>query len=124
MLYETSTEYSEKLRSPQNLEKRGDTPENPFKNNADGTLLVEPSNVVCDATLSVTGMANLLSKNNKQKDLRTDLQNLTLSADEPAAVQHQRSSTAKNNRRTRTYSHVDWSTTLGMINIIFYFVCE
>lgn len=75
--------------------------------------VLEPSNVVCEASLSASGSATLLSKQQHQQkgDILSDFQQMSVSV---ADQSNDSQKGAKQHQRQRTYSHVDWSTTLGI----------
>ena len=74
---------------------------------------MEPSNVVCEASLSASGSANLLSKQQQQKgDILSSFQQMSVSVTDQL---NDSQKGGKQHLRQRTYSHVDWSTTLGII---------
>jgi ubiquitin carboxyl-terminal hydrolase 16/45 len=87
------------LHSPQSAEKKDDMPENLFK---------EPNNVVCEATMSSTGIANLT---NLTKKLSID-ENIVDEDEKTKAIKSQQL-LRQNQARTRQISYVDWSNTLG-----------
>lgn len=71
-----------------------------------------PSNEVFEASLSVSGSASLINKQN-QCNILSDLQKLSVSATEKSNVSRR----GTKQQRQRTCSHVDWSNTLGIKNI-------
>ena len=118
------------MKSPQNPEKRDDTPENPFKDKdvqssmddaemADMTPITgedtaASNNVVLEASMSATGIAQLLNKQ-QQENLSQDVsQKLKLEDNvEDDILKAQKLRQQQQRIRQRTLSHMDWSTTLA-----------
>lgn len=93
------------LSSPQSSEKKDDMPENPFK---------EPNNVVCEATLSATGVASLTNQISKKCNIEGgDEASANIEEDEKTKAIEQQQKLRQGAGRTRQISHADWSNTLG-----------
>lgn len=92
------------LKSPQSPEKKDDMPENPFKGEEVGETA---SNVVCEATISTSGLASLTTHISKVKiDGEID-------EDEKQEAIKNQQMLRQQQHRTRQISHADWSNTLG-----------
>lgn len=88
---------STELKSPQSPEKKDDMPENPFKGED------AANNVVCEASISSSGLANLTSHIEKVK----------IDEDDKAKAIKSQQLLRQQQPRTRQISHADWSNTLG-----------
>lgn len=88
---------STELKSPQSPEKKDDMPENPFKGED------AANNVVCEASISSTGLASLTSHIEKVK----------IDEDDKAKAIKSQQLLRQQQPRTRQISHADWSNTLG-----------
>lgn len=88
---------STELKSPQSPEKKDDMPENPFKGED------VANNVVCEATISTTGMASLT----------THIEKLKVDEDDKQKAIKSQQLLRQQQPRTRQISHADWSNTLG-----------
>lgn len=95
---------TEQLKSPLTPEKKDDEPENLFKEGE------QPVNVLCEATMSSAGIANLSNHISKVK----------IAEDEATIDENEKQKAIKNQQilrqqqnRTRQISHADWSNTLG-----------
>lgn len=93
------------LKSPQTPEKKDDEPENPFKEGEQPA-----SNVVCEATMSSAGLANLSNHISKVKIAEDDA---TIDEDEKQKAIKNQQLLRQQQHRTRQISHADWSNTLG-----------
>lgn len=87
--------------SPQNPEKLDDMPENPFKSEADA------KNIVCEMSLSSSGVANLNSQITKMK-----VDSEEASEEREKAFKEQQKK-CQQKQRERLTSHIDWSNTLS-----------
>lgn len=114
------------IKSPLIPEKIDDMPENPYKDKDNDSALedsdIEPltgsnsaTNVVCEASMSTTGIAHLLSKQQLKSSNNDDPNNENpKTSTEDVDREQQRAMRQQQQRhRQRTLSHVDWSTTLA-----------
>jgi ubiquitin carboxyl-terminal hydrolase 16/45 len=85
--------------SPQNPEKPDDMPENPFKAETD------PKNIVCEMSLSSSGVANLNSQILKLK--------VEPEGDERERAIKEQQKKCQQRQRERLTSYIDWSNTLS-----------
>lgn len=88
--------------SPQNPEKPDDMPENPFKAEADAK-----NNIVCEMSLSSSGVANLNSQIIKMK---VDTEEASEEREKAFKEQQKK---CQQKQRERLTSHIDWSNTLS-----------
>lgn len=95
---------TEQLKSPLTPEKKDDEPENPFKEGE------QPVNVLCEATMSSAGLANLSNHISKVKIAEDDV---TIDENEKQKAIKNQQLLRQQQNRTRQISHADWSNTLG-----------
>lgn len=96
---------AESVLSPQNPEKPDDMPENPFK----GETSKEVNNIVCEVSISSSGMANLNSQISK---IKVDENETIDDVERENAIKAQQKK-CQQKQRERLISHIDWSNTLS-----------
>ncbi|KAL7029455.1 hypothetical protein ACKWTF_006253 [Chironomus riparius] len=95
----------ETVLSPQNPEKLDDMPENPFKSEASK----EVNNIVCEMSISSSGIANLNSQISK---IKVEDNETIDDAEREKAIKAQQKK-CQQKQRERLISHIDWSNTLS-----------
>lgn len=101
------------LKSPLTIEKKDDMPENPFKNEGEGSnkaTAINVNNVMYEATVSSAGIANLTTHISKVKISEDDV--IDDEDEKQKAIKNQQL-LRQQQHRTRQISHADWSNTLG-----------
>lgn len=97
----TDANGNQAVMSPQNPEKPDDMPENPFKAEADA------KNILCEMSLSSSGVANLNSQITKLKV------NSEEANEEREKAFKEQQKKCQQKQRERLTSHIDWSNTLS-----------
>lgn len=101
-------QYTDAVLSPQNPEKTDDMPENPFK--SEGDEKAEANNIVCEASISSTGIATLSSQISRIKVNKDDAINDAEEREQAIRAQQKK---CQQKQRERLTSHMDWNNTLS-----------
>lgn len=96
------------MPSPQNPEKLDDMPENPFKSEQSEGKTEEASNILCEMSMSSSGIATLSSQISKIKVEENTIEG----AEREKAIKEQQKK-CQQKQRERLTSHIDWSNTLS-----------